>query len=164
MENPGILRDGELMLRPATMDDVAVAENWYRDPEVLRFSEGTDEPYSLEKVTQMYRYLLDSGYFFIIEILQGDTRIPIGDACLMHDSVPIVIGVARYRSSGYGRRVLSLLIDLANQLEWTEVKVKGVFYYNERSIRLFESLGFSRTGERTVENGLVEYSYRLVLI
>ena len=141
-----MLEDGDLRLRPARLpDDVALAVPWYHDPEVLHFSEGEGtKPYDAAMVTRMFQYLADRGELYIVEFLQDGAWLPIGDATLMTDSVPIVIGNAHYRSRGLGSRVLDLLITRAVALGWTRLVVGRVFVDNARSLRMFERAGFRK--------------------
>ena len=147
-EQPTLL-DGELRLRPVRMpDDIPLAVDWYNDPEVMRLSEGSvDETYDAEMIGKMYRYLSDRGELYIIELLIAEEWVPIGDVTLAPDTIPIVIGVAEYRSRGYGKRALSLIVDRARALGWRELRVKSVYTFNVRSRRLFESLGFVQDGD-----------------
>jgi RimJ/RimL family protein N-acetyltransferase len=158
-----MLQDNDLRLRPARVpEDAAAAVPWYGDPEVLDGSEGEGTPpYDLDIVTRMFRYLADHGELYMIEIQGGDSWIPIGDAALLPDSVPIVIGDARYRSRGLGRRVLRLLIARAVALGRREITAGKVFTYNERSLRLFEGAGFVRQELATPADAPA--SWRLVL-
>lgn len=158
-----VIQDGDVRLRRGSAMDTRIALEWYRDPEVLKYSEGTSIPYTGEQVDKMYRYLMESGYLYIIEVREGETWKAIGDACLMSNSIPIVIGEKSYRSRGYGKRVLRMLINLAVELNWEEVKVKGIFSFNERSIRLFSSLGFVETGIHSNDEGVRELSFTLDL-
>lgn len=158
-----ILQEGNLRLRPAGLKDALTAIPWYSDPEVLRNSEGSSVPYDAEKVRKMYSYLKSNGHFFIIELKVEDTWTPIGDACLMENSVPIVIGIPEFRSKGYGRTTLKLLITLAKNLGWEEMRVRGIYPYNKVSIRLFESAGFKRSGTIEDELGRMLNSYTLNL-
>ena len=69
MTPPGsVLQDGDLRLRPVVLpDDVATAVAWYRDPEVLRFSEGEGTPpYDAGRVEQMYRTMVTRCEVYIV--------------------------------------------------------------------------------------------------
>lgn len=145
------------------MEDVETALPWYSDSEVLKYSKARSEPYGIDTVQRMYSYLKKSGDFYIIEIWENDFWKPIGDACLMKDSTPIVIGSPEYRSRGIGGRILSMLIDRALNPGWEEMHVKGIYSYNLRSIRLFASKGFVKTGESDRKDGITVYSYTLNL-
>ncbi len=147
LTNPvdGFLRDGDLRLRPLRLPkDIEVALPWYADPEVLRLSEGVDEPYSAETVAQMFDVLSAKGEVFIIEV---DTPIgwrPVGDVTLSETGIPITIGDPEYRSRGFGTRTLALLIDRARALRWDKLVTNPIELSNERSVRMFESAGFVR--------------------
>jgi RimJ/RimL family protein N-acetyltransferase len=155
-EKQPVLRDGELRLRPAKLpDDVPLAEPWYQDPEVMRLSEGDEDArYDTGMIEKMYRYLADQGELYIIELLKGEQWIQIGDVTLAPDTIPIAIGVAEYRSRGYGKRILTLLVDRARSLGWRQLKVKRVYTFNPRARRLYESLGFKQDGDVFHEDGL----------
>ncbi len=144
-----VLRDGGLRLRPVRLpDDIAPAVAWYSDPEVMRFSAGDEKAsYDAEMIGRMYDYLADLGELYIIELEVSGEWIAIGDVTLAPDTMPMVIGVAEYRSQGYGKRVLQLLVDRARELGWRELRVKGIYTFNTRSQRLFASLGFVQVGD-----------------
>lgn len=163
---PVILRDGDLRLRPARLpDDVAPAVPWYRDPEVLRLSEGEGTPpYDAATVARMYEHLAAHGELYVIEVPDSGGRWrPIGDAALLADAVPIVIGEAAYRSRGLGGRVLRLLIARARSLGWDALRVSKVFTYNPRSRRLYEGAGFLPAGTGADEAGRPFWRFELRL-
>lgn len=161
-----ILEDDELRLRSAQLPaDIGPAVKWYSDPEVLRFSEGEGTPpYDERIVARMFEFLADGGELYIIEVNDTDIWRPIGDAALLPDSLPIVIGDERYRSRGLGTRVLQLLIGRAASLGWEELKVSKVFAYNERALRLFEGAGFIRQELATDEAGHPTWSLHLRIL
>ncbi len=146
MTPPGSgLQDGDLRLRPVVLpDDVATAVPWYRDPEVLRFSEGEGTaPYDAARVEQMYRTMATRCEVYIVEVRSEGGWWAVGDAGLCREAgVPIVIGEAAYRSRGLGRRVLRLLVERAWALGWSRLVVQGVFTDNDRARRLYERAGF----------------------
>jgi RimJ/RimL family protein N-acetyltransferase len=158
-----ILQHDDLRLRPVRIpEDIDAAVPWYSDPEVLHFSEGPGTPaYTRDTVERMFRYLDEQGETYIIEVLESGTWLPIDDAALLPDSLPIVIGSARHRSRGLGRRVLQLLIDRATVLGRQTLTVGKIFEDNERSFRLYEGAGFVRQ-ERSATPG-EPVSWRLVL-
>ena len=139
------IEEGDLRLRPIQLPrDIDLGLPWYQDPEVLWMSEGTREPYDRSRVQKMYEYLGGKGEGFIIEKLEKGSWIPIGDAFLCHDCIPIVIGRSQYRSKGLGKRILGLLISRARKLGWAELNVNEVYPHNERARRLFLNAGFIR--------------------
>lgn len=160
------LRDGDLRCRPIMLpDDITTAIPWYQDEEVLYFSEGDGTaPYDAGIVERMYKYLSNIGEVYIIEILDEMGWIPIGDVTLSKNMVPIVIGAPAYRSKGMGRRVMKLMIQRANTLGWDKVRVNKIYNYNERSRKMFERLGFTKTDAGVDEHGRAYESFELALI
>lgn len=141
-----VLRTDALQLRSVELpDDVAVALQWYQDSEVLFYSEGgaSATPYDADRVERMYRYLLAKGEVFIIEVKTDQGWLPIGDVALCSDCLPIEIGDPQYRSKGIGGKVLDLVIDHARSQGRDKLRVNGVYGFNERSLRLYRSRGFT---------------------
>ena len=159
-----MLQDGNVRLRPVVLpDDIRLAVPWYRDPEVLYYSEGGASPYGADQVEKMYRHLLAKGEVFIIEIRQADQWLAIGDAALCTDCLPIVIGDGKYRSQGIGKKVLGLLIRYAQSQGRDKLRVNGVYAYNERSRRLYESFSFVATETYADGDGNESIRYELAL-
>gem|GEM_PF-491974 len=138
---------------------------WYSDPEVLKMSEDGADPYDLAQIRRMYRSLAGQGELYVIEIQDAGGRQwrPIGDAALLPDDLPIVIGETRYRSRGIGGRVLDMLISRARELGWPAVQAKRVLAENQRSRRLFLSRGFWVDGFETGDSGRRYHRLRLAL-
>jgi RimJ/RimL family protein N-acetyltransferase len=161
------LLDDDLRLRPISLpDDVAIAVPWYQDPEVLYYSEGGESstPYDSERVHAMYNYLLKKAEVYIIEAKTQNGWLPIGDVSLFHESgVPIVIGNPDYRSKGLGKRVIQLIINRAKELGRKQIRTNGIYIFNVRSRRLFESLGFTMIERFIDDDGNKCYRFELVL-
>lgn len=110
--------------RAKVPEDCLIAVKWYQDPEVLYYSEGPGiEPYNLDVVQKMYEYLSSIGTLYIIEVEENQKWIPAGDATLAKDTLPVVIGEARYRSRGVGKIVLHMLIEKAKHENWDQLRV-----------------------------------------
>jgi hypothetical protein len=63
------LQDDGLRLRPLVLpENVALALPWYADLEVMDLSEDTSEAYSEDTVRVMYRYLMERGEVYVIEV------------------------------------------------------------------------------------------------
>lgn len=140
------LQNGDVRLRPLVLpDDINSAVIWYQDPEVLYYSEGGAGavPYDADKVERMYNYLLNKGEVFIIEVQTTDGWFSIGDVALCTDCLPIEIGIGQYRSMGIGGKVLDLIVDYAKSQRRDRLLINGIYTFNERSRRLYESRGFS---------------------
>lgn len=132
---------------------------WYRDPVVLKMSEGENVTlYTLETLTRMYTYLSSMGELYWIEELRDGRFVPIGDVTMWQEDMPIVLGSSDVRGRGIGKAVVSVLIERARSLGWSELRVENIFTYNEASRRLFTSCGFTECGK--TENGA---SYMLKL-
>jgi RimJ/RimL family protein N-acetyltransferase len=161
------LLDNNLRLRPIIMpEDVAIAIPWYLDPEVLYYSEGGESStkYDSDRVQAMYNYLLNKAEVYIIEVDTKNGWLPIGDVSLFHESgVPIVIGNPEYRSKGIGKRVIQLIINRAKELGRKNISTNGIYTFNERSCRLFESLGFTMVERFIDDDGNECYRFNLVL-
>ena len=145
--------DDSLRLVPyflADHRDAALA--WYQDVDLVELVDGIRIPYSLEKLNAMYSYLERHGDLFWIEFREKEGWFPIGDITLSQNNLPIVIGNPTYQHQGLGYKVLKVLIDLARQRGWTELKVQEIYTFNPISRRCFESLGFMES--RRTESGV----------
>ena len=120
------------------------ALGWYQDAETLRMVDGKEEPYTPERLRNMYRYLEERGELYWIEILRDGGWVPVGDVTLMKDDLPIVIGERSLRARGIGRAVLTALIARARALGWRELLVDEIYSWNLPSQKLFEGMGFRR--------------------
>ena len=172
-----ILADGSLRLRPICLpDDIALALPWYSDPEVLLNSEGPGtRPYDALLVEKMYRRIAAQGELYIIEVSAswgwrdggacpgGEAWSAIGDAALLADALPLVIGDPAWRGRGLGKRVLQLLIKRARALSWDRVRVKEVYAHNHRAQKLFQGLGFQATRQGGTRLGEGSWAYDLLL-
>lgn len=154
-----LIIDKDLRLRPIQIpDDLIIALPWYQDEEVLYYSEGVGtSPYDIDIIERMYSYLRKIGEVYIIEVNQNEGWTPIGDVTLSKDMIPIVIGSKDYRGKGVGKRVISLLIERAKELNWNEMKVNKVYSYNVSSKKMFERLGFKKVAKKFDDKGR-EYS------
>ena len=133
----------DLRLRRVAAEEYEqVALPWYQDPEVLRFSEGGEPPYDRARVRRMYDALSTKGELYLIELREPGGWRAVGDAALLPDDVPIVIGRPEDRSRGLGGEVLQLLLRRARALGWTELHVGAIDPANIRSRRMFERAGF----------------------
>lgn len=131
---------------------------WYQDPVVLKMSERRTEPYKLEKLAVMYRYLDSQGELYWIEVQQDGLFVPIGDATFWQEDMPITIGVGEYRGKGIGKKVAAALVERGRQLGYDALYVGEIFDYNIASQQCFRSVGFVPCGE--TEHG---HRYRLDL-
>src|SRR5262245_9484714 len=131
-------------LRQAALDEYErVALAWYQDPEVLELSEGGEPPYDRARIRRMFEVLSSKGELYLIEVQDTEGWRVVGDAALIPEDVPIVIGRPEDRARGIGTEVLQLLVLRARALGWSEVRATGIVPANHRSRRLFERAGFA---------------------
>lgn len=136
--------------------DFALA--WYQDPETVRLVDGKEQPYTPQRLADMYRYLDRHGELYFIEVLEGGRYVPIGDVTFWREDMPIVIGDRTRRGLHVGRQVVAALVERARALGYAELYVDEIYDFNPGSKKCFESVGF-RPYEKT-EKG---ERYRLVL-
>jgi len=142
IEQPEIIQiDNTLRLRK--YDGVHdFAEEWYLDEETVYLVDGKRDPYTIERLGGMYRYLNNAGELYFIEVLENGTYKPIGDVTFWQKDMPIVIGDPAYRGKGIGRKVISALIERGKSLGYDHLAVGEIYDWNAGSRRCFESVGF----------------------
>ena len=142
VEQPEIIQiDDTLRLRKYDgVHDFAL--EWYLDEETVYLVDGKLDPYSMERLGGMYRYLNNAGELYFIEVLENATYKPIGDVTFWQEDMPIVIGDRNYRGKGIGREVISTLIERGKSLGYDHLAVGEIYDWNEGSRRCFESVGF----------------------
>ncbi len=139
-------------LRPFCRDDLTHALRWYKDPEMNRLI-GEAEPMTRAKAEKWYRGIrVDKDRIWFAIVLKEGNRV-IGEAGLLHMFRPwrctdmtVIIGEKDAWGRGYGTEVGHLLLDHAfKQLAFHRISI-GVVSFNERALRFWEGLGFSREG------------------
>lgn len=147
--------DENLRLYSPKKEDWNIALKWYSNPDILYFSEGipydNNKTYDMNIITNMYTYLSKIGMLFFIQIKENDQWISIGDATCAKDNMPIMISDKKYWGLGIGKKVLTKLIEIAKENDIHKVNVE-IYKYNERSHRLYTSLGFVKISEDEKSN------------
>ena len=148
IEQPAVIQiDKSLRLRKYDgVHDFAL--EWYQDEETVYLVDGKRDPYTMERLGGMYRYLNNAGELYFIEVLENGTYKPIGDVTFWQEDMPIVIGDRNYRGRKIGRRVVSALVKRGVALGYDHLEVGEIYDWNEGSRRCFESVGF-RSYEKT---------------
>ena len=119
-----------------------LAFSWYQDLEVIRLTDGSRAPYTLQRIKKMYDYLTQQGEVYFIEVLTNAGWQPICDVSFWQEDMPIVIGNSAYRGQGIGRTVVQVLIERGRKLGYKRLYVQEIYDYNEASKKMFESVGF----------------------
>ena len=142
IEQPAIIQvDNTLRLRKYDgVHDFAL--EWYLDKDTVYLVDGKRDPYTMERLGGMYRYLDNAGELYFIEVLENGTYTPIGDVTFWQEDIPIVIGDSNYRGRKIGRRVVSALVQRGKELGYDHLEVGEIYAWNEGSRRCFESVGF----------------------
>ena len=158
IEQPDVIQiDDTLRLRKYDGNhDFALA--WYQDEETVWLVDGNRNPYTVERLEGMYRYLNNAGKLYFIEVLENGIYKPIGDVTFWQEDMPIVIGDPNYRGKKIGRRVILSLIQRGKMLGYDRLEVGEIYNWNVGSRRCFESVGF--TPYEKTEKG---HSYRMSL-
>lgn len=142
-----IIINAELRLKKFD-NNYSFAFDWYQDEATVKLVDGPEaKKYDFSKLKRMYEYLDNIGELYFIEILDKNEFKPVGDVTFWKDDMPIVIGDKNCRGKGLGKKVITALIDRAKELGLTELKVREIYTYNTASKKLFESVGFRKTGE-----------------
>ena len=158
IEQPDVIQiDDTLRLRKYDGNhDFALA--WYQDEETVWLVDGNRNPYTVERLEGMYRYLNNAGELYFIEVLENGIYKPIGDVTFWQEDMPIVIGDPNYRGKEIGRRVILSLIQRGKMLGYDRLEVGEIYNWNVGSRRCFESVGF--TPYEKTEKG---HSYQMIL-
>ena len=124
---------------------------WYQNVELVWLVDGKREPYTMEKLERMYRYLDRQGELYFIEVGEKGIWKPIGDVTFWQEDMPIVIGDPDYRGKGIGKAVIAALTRRGAELGYDTLHVEEIYDWNIASRTCFEHSGF-RVCEKT-ENG-----------
>jgi RimJ/RimL family protein N-acetyltransferase len=148
-----------LILKPHTLDNLEKMHRWENDPELLYYNDDQPEdrqPDSLEETRQYLERIMQPQpeanliHFAIHKKADGDF---IGYGMLAYIDrynrrcrMGITIGEQAEWGKGYARETLQAVIDYCfESLGLNRISVE-IYDFNERSIRLFEDLGFRREG------------------
>ena len=139
IEQPEIIQiDNTLRLRK--YDGVHdFAEEWYLDEETVYLVDGKRDPYTIERLGGMYRYLNNAGELYFIEVLENGTYKPIGDVTFWQEDMPIVIGEHEYRGKGIGKQVVSALVERGRAMGYDKLYVDEIYDWNLPSRKCFEA-------------------------
>jgi RimJ/RimL family protein N-acetyltransferase len=149
------LLEGENVRLTAINDtDIPMIEEWFNDINFLRYYDMLPAiPKNLKQVADMIRDYNDSQEKYIFAIRTKDNNSIIGvagfDEIIWSNEVSTVfigIGNKKFTGKGIGSEAMSLLLDFGFcELNFYRIQL-NVIAYNERAIKLYERLGFTREG------------------
>ena len=158
VEQPAILPVEEGLRLHRYEGECDFALNWYQDPDTLLLVDGKTDPYTPERLRQMYEYLNQKDELYFIEVLEQNVWRPVGDVTFWQQDMPIVVGEKSMRGHGIGTKVVKRLVQRGRELGYAELFVEEIYTWNSASRRCFEKAGFLPFAP--TEKGC---SYRLVL-
>lgn len=153
------LETTRLVLKPHTLANAEKLNAWENDPELLYYNDDQPEDRtreSLEDTRTFLERIAQAGegsriLHFAIHLKENDELIGNGmvgfiDRYNRSCRLGITIGEKRYWGAGLGREALAVVIDYCFEMLGMNRIGAEVYAFNQRSVRLFESLGFRREG------------------
>lgn len=114
---------------------------WYQDPQLCKQVDNRDSVYDMDLLKAMYQYLDRKGDLFYIQY----QNTLCGDVCLQEDGEINIVVAKPFQNKHIGRRVIHGIIALAKEKEMQELYAV-IYSFNTQSQRMFESIGFQKTG------------------
>ena len=139
--------DADITLTPY-FENYGETLRWYQDPELCRQVDNIDFVYDLDRLRDMYGWLIAHGECWYIEY-RGRL---VGDISLHGGEISVVI-CREYQNRHIGRRAVRRLLEYAREKGLSEVTAK-IYDFNIRSQKMFLSCGF-----RCREGELYEYKF-----
>ena len=147
-----MLVGNKTIIRAMNLDDIELLLKWKEDPEIS-FLLGRELPISIENQKIWYEKTINDNKKrkFIIETENGKIIGLIGimniDLKNRHCECGITIGEKEYWGKGLAKEALNVLIKFLF-VEWNMNRIYAkINDYNEKSINLFQSLGFQVDGK-----------------
>jgi RimJ/RimL family protein N-acetyltransferase len=153
------IETARLMLKPHTLDNVEKMHLWENDPELLYYNDDQPEdrqPDTLEEMRHYVERIMQPDLerhiiYYAIHKKEGQRFIGYGmiafiDSYNRRCRLGITIGERAEWGYGYAQEALRAVINYCFQtLDLNRIGVE-IYAFNDRSIRLFERLGFQREG------------------
>ncbi len=150
----GLLQNGKIRLNSIKEEDLERIEEWFNDVEFLRHY---DMIPAVPQTSYDVKHFLDNftnsseRHIFAVRFKKNGEIIGIAgfDEILWNNRVATVfigIGEKQYQGQGLGKEIMELLLDFGfNELNFYRIQL-NVIAYNEKAIKLYESLGFVKEG------------------
>lgn len=137
-------------LSPIDLDDAPKYAAWLNDPEVTAGLTLASAVVSLAGEREALARLAKDHNYAIVDAasdgLVGNVGLMDVDHLHRTAEIGIFIGDKRFWGKGYGREAMALLIDYAYaRLNLNNIMLR-VYAYNERALRSYEALGFTKVG------------------
>lgn len=135
-------------------EDVDSILNWFNDAEFMRnYDFASAIPQSRSQIFELIDYYVKSGQRVAFAIRDKETDKIIGltgfdDIHWNNAAATTFIGIGEdeYKGKGYGREAFSLALEFGfYELNFHRIQL-NVIAYNDRAIKMYESLGFIREG------------------
>jgi RimJ/RimL family protein N-acetyltransferase len=147
------------LIKPHTLNNIGTLNAWENDPDLLFYNDDQPDdrqPDSLDETRQFIERVSQSHtdrkiVHYAIHLKDDDRFIGYGmmafiDRYNRRCKLGITIGDKQQWGKGFAREVLAAVMDYCfTELGMNRIEAE-VYAFNERSIRLFEGLGFQREG------------------
>ncbi|WP_096186525.1 GNAT family N-acetyltransferase [Evansella halocellulosilytica] len=152
-----LFQNGHLSVRTLKREDNQLLAKWLSDQKVLKYYEGRDNPFDLEKVNETFYYRNDDvtgclvkynrepiGYIQYYS-LDKETRKTYGyDETGTIYGIDQFIGEVDYWNKGIGQLLVTSMVDYLVNVHQAEKVVMDPQTWNERAIRCYEKCGFEK--------------------
>jgi len=149
-----LFESARVKLRKMTIDDTALYHTWRNDQEIMRSTSPSLDVYSPQDTQDFVEHvILGSASSKSYILLEKESETPIGVLALVNIDYKnrnaeciIDIGEKEYWGQGYGSEGMKLLLGYSfNEMNMHRLSLR-VFSFNDRAIRLYNSLGFQQEG------------------
>ncbi|MDO7269289.1 GNAT family N-acetyltransferase [Shouchella clausii] len=168
-----LFQNGKLLVRQLESKDNFLLAKWLSDPLVLKYYEGRDNPFDLEKVNKkfyqheigVYRCIvefdnIEIGYIQFYRLDHEERKlyeyVDIPDVIYGMDQF---IGETNYWNRGIGTLLVKSMVAFLVEQKQADRVVMDPQTWNERAIRCYEKCGFERV-KLLPKNELHEGEYR----
>lgn len=146
--------EGErIYLSPINKDDVNIYTKWMNDSSVTDGICQTTKLFSIDAEKEYLEKIGVNDYQFAIvekssDTLMGNCSIFSIDSICGHGELGIFIGEESFRSKGYGKEVIRLLLSFCFEtLNFASVELSAISF-NERAVNCYKSAGFKEVGRK----------------
>ena len=146
--------EGErVYLSPINKDDVNIYTKWMNDSSVTDGICQTTKVFSIDAEKEYLEKIGVNDYQFAIvekssDTLMGNCSIFSIDSICGHGELGIFIGEESFRSKGYGKEVIRLLLSFCFEtLNFASVELSAISF-NERAVNCYKSAGFKEVGRK----------------